>query len=601
MKMLPITLYGTVMHNKIAWIIVIFFCGFLWGTSCARESGSLSTAERSVFTDSLLTSTSETSVQHENARGYDEKPILEQDLPHFFDDEEPEILAEKIINAMSYEELLAQTFMFGWAGQNPNTRVADWVDSGLGSIKIFGWNTANTVNLAQAIRFLQSRALESRFGIPLFVATDQEGGIVRHVKGLTSETPGALACGASGIPQDSFNAGFFIGRELAEIGINVNFAPTADIYSDYNSSVIATRSFGDNPHKVAQLIVAFAKGLEKAGVLATAKHFPGHGDTNLDSHGRLPRIDISYDVFCERELVPFRAAVHAGVPFVMSGHLNFPQFMNEHEPATFSYKILTELLREEIGFQGLVVTDDMMMGAALNYAGSFSRAVTMALQAGNNIIESSSTPAKTDSVWIENIALMKTDAAFYETVRASAYRIVLEKLRYFKSEQAVPILPNTETLQEHFPIEHSESFFTAFAARSITEIKKTSPSFAGDESVLFISDYANFLNLARRRFPNATTVYTSQWQFARNFDTVVFCVSDMASQNAFLNLQRQFPNKTYIIISALSPMYVRPLVSLADTVLATYSYSDYSFQAAFACLCGDIQANGKMPLENIDF
>lgn len=520
-------------------------------------------------------------------------------LPNFFDDEPDDILAKKIVNAMTPEELLSQCFMFGWAGQNPNELVGSWVDAGLGSIKIFGWNTADTFKLTAAIAGLQQRALASRFGIPLFVATDQEGGVVRHVKGLTTETPGALACGASGIPQDSYYAGYYIGLEMAAIGININFAPTVDLYTNHASTVIASRSFGDNPEYVARLTIAFAQGLKDAGLLATAKHFPGHGDTELDSHGYLPRIDISYDVFEKRELQPFKLAIESGIPCIMAGHLNFPQFMKENEPATFSRDMLQGLLRERLGFHGLIITDDLMMHSALRYSGNFSRAVTLALKAGNNIIESSTTPRLTDAVWHENIVLMKNDPAFFQTVKESTEKILKYKLAYFKNKKA-SIVPDPLTVASRFPVEHSEDFFTTLAAHSVTVIMSCKP-IPQNTRLLVLSDLPKLFTSAKKFFPNAVCTTTDNYFQARDFDTIIFCIYDEATRERFIALAKTFPDKTFHVVSALSPVTVQGLSNMADSLLATYSYSEFSFNAAAATLAGQIIPQGTMPLESLQF
>lgn len=524
-------------------------------------------------------------------------------LPHFFDNEAPSILAKKITDAMTPEELLSQVFMFGWAGQSPNAKVADWVNGGLGSIKIFGWNTADTQQLAYAIKMLQTKALQSRFGIPLFVATDQEGGRVRHVKGVTSEVPSALDCGASGIPHDAYLSGYFIGQELAAIGINVNFAPTVDIYSNYDSTIIASRSFGDNPNKLARLACSFSNGLQAAGVLSTAKHFPGHGDTSLDSHGRLPKIPISKETFMEREMVPFHALIKSAVPFVMSGHLNFPQFMAAGEPATFSHRMLTELLRNELHFDGLVVTDDMMMVSALNYAGSFSHAVQLALEAGNNIIESSTTPSKSQTVWTENIHRMKTDKNFYGIVRESAEKIIYKKLQYFKNNSCIPILPDPKTIYAKFPIPNSHEFFQSFAARAVSLIKQseTEKNFAPlphDKRFLFLSDYTHSQRIMKNFFPNAQVATLDEsFLHAAAFDKIVFCIYDNSSAEKFKALQKQFPYKKYAVLSVMSPVFLRGIK--AETILAAYSYSEFSFTALCASLRGDFVPRGILPLEHL--
>ena len=199
---------------------------------------------------------------------------------NFWSNYPADILAEEITRRMTDEELLSQLFMFGWAGAEPSKLVTYWVEKrNIGSIKIFGWNTDNIELVAKNITTLQNKAMSGRFKIPLYVATDQEGGWIRHVKGNTSDTPGNLAIGASGFPQDAFYTGYYIAKELRSIGINMNFAPSVDLYINHNSTIIGPRSFGDNPEKAAILATAFAAGTKKAGVKPTAMHFPGHGDT----------------------------------------------------------------------------------------------------------------------------------------------------------------------------------------------------------------------------------------------------------------------------------------------------------------------------------
>ena len=149
---------------------------------------------------------------------------------------------------MGDEELLAQILMFGWAGAEPSDLLNSWViQRGLGSVKVFGWNTDNIQKVAKSVRILQQEAASRSLKIPLFVATDQEGGWIRHVKGETSDTPGNLAIGASGYPLDAYYSGFYINREIRALGINMNFAPTVDLYTNLNSSVIGPRSFGSDP------------------------------------------------------------------------------------------------------------------------------------------------------------------------------------------------------------------------------------------------------------------------------------------------------------------------------------------------------------------
>ena len=163
-----------------------------------------------------------------------EKAAKDADL-NFWSDYPADILAEEIARRMTDEELLSQLFMFGWAGAEPNKLVTYWVEQRhIGSIKIFGWNTDNIELVAKNITTLQNKSMDGRFKIPLYVATDQEGGWIRHVKGNTSDTPGNLAIGASGFPQDAYYSGYYIAKELRALGINMNFAPSVDLYTNHD-------------------------------------------------------------------------------------------------------------------------------------------------------------------------------------------------------------------------------------------------------------------------------------------------------------------------------------------------------------------------------
>ena len=522
-------------------------------------------------------------------------------LPGFWDAVPHGELAEKITSAMTDEELLAQVFMFGWAGSDPTPLVVDWVGRhSLGSIKVFGWNTDNTAKVAESVCLLQGEAMRGRFRIPLFVATDQEGGWIRHIKGRTSQTPGNLAIGASGLPSDSWYSGYYISRELAALGINLNFAPTVDLYTDHDSTVIGPRSFGEDPEAAGILGSAFVSGSRAAGVLTTAKHFPGHGDTGLDSHGRLPEIGISRKTLYSRELVPFRSLIEAGVPAVMSGHLGFPRITGNGVPATFSSLFLRDILRGELGFDGLVITDDIMMNGATEYAGSVSTAVQMASSAGNDIVESSTTPFSHDAFWTATLARMKRSADFRERVRESCERVIRVKLAYFKGDNPVPILPDVSRVDERVPDPEGERFFLSQAARSVTLIRGELPAVAGGgKSVLIAAAYPEFREAGKRRFPEAEAVGINDnlYRLARQSDTIIYCLSDKEDIQVLRNLRGL--SRRIIVVSILSPVLLAEVLWV-ESALAVYSYSPHSFTAAFGALAGDYRPGGVLPLKGLE-
>jgi len=522
----------------------------------------------------------------------------------FTDDAPPKELAASIEKAMTDEQALAQVFMLGWVGAEPSPLIMDWIrDRNIGGVKIFGWNTEDTVRLARTVGALQEASLQGAFHIPLFVATDQEGGWIRHVKGSTSETPGNMAIGASGYPRDAYLSGYYIGKELALLGINMNFAPTVDLFTNRQSELIGPRAFGNNPINVGILGAAFMKGQQAAGVIPTAKHYPGHGDTGLDSHGVLPSINVPFETLWERELVPYRMLITEGIPAVMSGHLAFPQTTASTAPASLSPWFLQDILREKMGYKGIVITDDLMMNGATLWAGSLSRAAKQALIAGNDIILFSKTPNMYDQVWTYLVSSMKEEENFRQRVRDAARRTLETKLRYLRGDTAVPPVPDLRKVEAGLTDPEGSAFFVNLAARSVTIVKDAviplKPENAG--RVLLAGQYLDFFKVGRAAFPGASAYWYSEADgigelltFARRADTIIFCLSDAAGVRILRQLESM--RKKIIVLSVLSPVYLEN-VAWVDGAVAVYSYAPESLAAGFSVIIGRIAAEGKLPYE----
>ncbi|MGW4750355.1 glycoside hydrolase family 3 protein, partial [Streptomyces sp. NPDC004290] len=234
----------------------------------------------------------------------------------------------------------------------------------VGGIIYFAWahNTRDPHQIAELSDGIQRASLAQPRGLPVLIATDQEHGIVARVGKPATLFPGAMAIGAEGSRSDAQTLGRIAGAELRALGIRQDYAPDADVNVNPANPVIGVRSFGADTARVARHTAAYVGGLQSAGVAACTKHFPGHGDTAVDSHHAMPRIDADPEVLQERELAPFRAAVEAGTRAVMSAHILVPA-LDPDRPATLSRRILTELLRGELGYDGLIVTDGMEMRA----------------------------------------------------------------------------------------------------------------------------------------------------------------------------------------------------------------------------------------------
>ncbi|MEU2429446.1 glycoside hydrolase family 3 protein [Streptomyces sp. NPDC007861] len=263
------------------------------------------------------------------------------------------------------------------------TTAPEWllrrIGEGLSSVGLFGRNIASPEQLAALTAQLRAERDD------VLVAIDEEGGDVTRLEVRTgSSFPGNYALGSVDDVALTRAVAAELGRRLAACGVDLNWAPSADVNSNPKNPVIGVRSFGADPQLVARHTAAYVEGLQSAGVAACAKHFPGHGDTAVDSHHSLPRIDVDLATLHARELVPFRAAVAAGSKSVMSAHILLPA-LDPDRPATLSPQILTGLLRRELGFDGLVVTDGMEM-QAISATYGIERGSVLAIAAGADAI-----------------------------------------------------------------------------------------------------------------------------------------------------------------------------------------------------------------------
>ena len=311
-----------------------------------------------------------------------------------------EATVRALIARMTLEELVGQLFVmrvFGASATDPDPAdvAANCADMGvdnaaelvaryhLGGVVYFAWahNTRDPHQIADLSNGIQRAALGAGTPVPLLIAVDQEQGAVERIGAPVTLFGGGMGLGANGRPEDAFAAARIVGTELAAMGVNQNYAPVCDVNVNPANPVIGVRSFGADPAAVAALAAAQVRGYQEAGVATSAKHFPGHGDTVTDSHVALPVITHTLEEWQRVDAPPFRAVIAAGVDSIMTAHILVPQLDGSGDPATLSRPVLTGLLRERLGYDGVVVTDALGMRGVRERHGD-DRVPVLALKAG---------------------------------------------------------------------------------------------------------------------------------------------------------------------------------------------------------------------------
>lgn len=299
---------------------------------------------------------------------------------------------EERIREMTLEQKVGQMFMvgFGNPGDQPAYEINDQIrtliqEKHVGGVILFSRNVQTPEQVGKLTGELQTLALSSSPRLPLLVSIDQEGGSIIRIREGVTLFPGNMALGATRDPSLAYEAGRITGLELRAMGINMNLAPVVDLNNNPQNPVIGARSFGEDPDMVGRMVEANIRGYHAGAVLTAVKHFPGHGDTSVDSHVDLPAISRDREQLEKADLIPFRRAIAQGVDAVMTAHVTFPAIEPSDLPATLSRRVLTGLLRNELGFDGVIITDDMEMGAIAQRFGS-AKAAVRAIQAGADMV-----------------------------------------------------------------------------------------------------------------------------------------------------------------------------------------------------------------------
>jgi len=331
---------------------------------------------------------------------------------------------------LTLEEQIGQLFMVGFRGTTPSPEILDMISRyHVGGVILFSRNVQDTQQVLELTGSLQEAARAAGHRFPLLIAIDQENGAVQRLGRGATQFSGNMALGAIGSEQIAHDIAFATGRELRALGLNMNLAPVVDVNNNPANPVIGVRSFGEDPQQVARLAAAVVRGYQEAGVIATLKHFPGHGDTSTDSHLSLPTLPFSVERLARVELVPFRAGIEIGADCVMSAHIAFPAITGRADiPATLSPAIIQGLLRAQLGFGGVVISDCLEMQAVADTVG-IARGSVLALQAGIDLVLISHLYWRQQSGLEATLQAVQSGELPYTTVRQAVERVLQLKSR----------------------------------------------------------------------------------------------------------------------------------------------------------------------------
>ena len=325
---------------------------------------------------------------------------------------------------MSVREMVGQMFVVSVFGTESDYYIEKMIrERNVGGVLLFGYNMQSEAQTRDLVGSLQNLAVNTEPAIPLFVAVDQEGGDISSAPWVAPQ-PAAAEVGARDDPGEARGISKQIGSELRRVGVNTDFAPVVDTGF---GAAIGARSYGEDPELVSRMGAAAVEGFEAAGVVSAAKHFPNHGVATVDSHVGFPVVEHDLSTMLSYDLPPFRAAVEAGVPMVMAGHLIYPA-IDPERPVSLSPPAI-ELLRKELNFDGIIVSDDLSMAGA-SAEGSVEDAAVASVKAGVDLLIVSSSAQKQADAYEAVASAVESGEIPREQIERSMERIVEAKRNY---------------------------------------------------------------------------------------------------------------------------------------------------------------------------
>lgn len=538
------------------------------------------------------------------------------------EDEELMNKVEEILNNMSLEQKIGQMFTIGFTGTTYNDTLKKAIEEyHFGNIIYMGGNVSDPSTISKMTYDIQNEMMKQN-GIAAFISIDQEGGNVARIKNGGTHFISQMAMGATGDYNNTYLEGKAMGAELRHYGINCDYSPVMDVNNNPANPIIGIRSYSDNPVNVSLYGVNMFKGLEESNVMGCSKHFPGHGNTSTDSHLGLPTITSPKEELYKTELAPFIASISNGIDAIMTTHIVFTAFDSEY-PATLSKKVLTGLLREELGYTGLIVTDGMQMGAISKNYGSYEEIGVMGVNAGVDIFTFTSNDVPRQS-YKGILDAVNNGEISVERINESVRRIIAKKLKYNVNDYKQDSSNIDDLLKEN------ENLNNEFASSAITCINyRAKDDFSGlDKNLktLIVSPTSSLLNgmgLKESSFACYAYEYLTDLGFDVTYKTVTDTLTnaeieelmklvDDSTQivlafgnvtkdkktnvSSFVNGVAKKENKKLMVIALESPYDMKSYSFKMDYYVCTYYHQKATSIALAKFLSGERKATGILPI-----
>lgn len=508
---------------------------------------------------------------------------------------------ERLLSSLTLEQKIGQLMMVGFAGTGIDDEVEALVKGRqVGGVCMFKRNIESAEQIAHLNDDLR-RLFDD--AIPPFIALDQEGGNVVRIRDGNVVLPGNMALGATHSPRLAYEAGRAQAEDLMLLGFNMNLAPVLDVNVNPKNPVIGIRSFGDRPEMVAEFGAKFVRGQQDANIITIAKHFPGHGNTDADSHRALPVMPESREELMA-QLVPFTRVISEGLDGLMTAHVAIPKVTGHPHPATLAPEILTGLLRKEFAFGGLVITDELEMEAIAEHYG-VGRAAVMSVNAGADMVLIPWRPEKKTEVYDALLTAARSGEISRTRIDEAVRNILAVKVRRGLFEAPRPAAERLAELGRH----ERQSVVREIARQSVT-LLRTDPKhlpLRKGQRIGVLTAEAALGEAIRARAPGAQVVVVPAYpssqartrlrararELALQSDVVI--VGLINSRQVDLVLMAAATGKPVVVVSMGLP-YLVEQVDEARAVLAVYSYQDSSTEAAAAALFGEQQTSGRLPV-----